>query len=223
MVAVATACARAVAIAVAVAPRPRGASRRGGRPAAFRVRASSSESSTETLRRVTLTAEVITPEAFAPFGQVISAEEDGVEFGPDDAQLDLSQGTPRFYVMRLRDKAMQFDRITYHAKVTQCLGALGDAPWYMAVAAPTMDVDRRPAEGDIRVFEIPPGKFVKMHAGTWHAGPLWDSANTGPKYIDFYNLELADTNVVDHNTHDYAETEGFVFQVSSTACAPSSK
>ena len=211
MVAVATACARSVS----VAPRPRGSSRRGGRPVAVRARASSeSSSSAESLiRRVTLTAEVVTPEAFAPFGQVISAEEDGVEFGPEDAQLDLSQGTPRFYVMRLRDKAMQFDRITYHAKVTQCLGALGDAPWYMAVAAPTMDVNRRPAEGDIRVFEIPPGKFVKMHAGTWHAGPLWDSVNAGPKYIDFYNLELADTNVVDHNTHDYAETEGFVFEV----------
>ena len=114
--------------------------------------------------------------------------------------------------MRLRDKAMRFDRITYHAKVTQYRGAPRRTVVHGCRRA-HMDVDRRPAEGDIRVFEIPPGKFVKMHAGTWHAGPLWDSVNAGPKYIDFYNLELADTNVVDHNTHDYAETEGLVFEV----------
>ena len=171
MVAVAGACARASAFAPRVSrvsaessgrrvfsSTPHvsrvGASRSslGSRPSA-RVRAASESS--DTLESVVITAEALTPEAFAPFGQVISAEEDGAEFGPDDAQLDLSQGTPRFYIMRLRDKAMRFDRITYHGKVTQCLGALGDHSWYMAVAAPTMSVERRPSEGDIHVFEIP--------------------------------------------------------------------
>lgn len=37
-----------------------------------------------------------TPETFKDFGQVIQASPDGDEFGPHDAQLDLSQGTPRF-------------------------------------------------------------------------------------------------------------------------------
>jgi ureidoglycolate hydrolase len=142
----------------------------------------------------------------------VRAEEDGVAFGPDDAALDLSQGTPRFYIMRLREKTMSFDRITFHARVTQCLGALGDAPWFMAVARPTMDVAAYPKREDIRVFRVPPGVFVKMHAGTWHAGPLWDAAR-GPAHIDFYNLELSDTNQVDHNTHDYDEAEGLVFDV----------
>ena len=161
---------------------------------------------------VSLVAEPLTKEAFAPFGQIARAEEDGVAFGPDDAQLDLSRGTPRFYIMRLRDKTMSFDRITFHARVTQCLGALGDAPWFMAVARPTMDVAAYPKREDIRVFRVPPGVFVTMHAGTWHAGPLWDAAR-GPAHIDFYNLELSDTNQVDHNTHDYDEAEGLVFDV----------
>ena len=124
----------------------------GSRPSA-RVRAASESS--DTLESVVITAEALTPEAFAPFGQVISAEEDGAEFGPDDAQLDLSQGTPRFYIMRLRDKAMRFDRITYHGKVTQCLGALGDHSWYMAVAAPPCPSSADPPRGDIHVFEFP--------------------------------------------------------------------
>jgi ureidoglycolate hydrolase len=149
-----------------------------------------------------LVAEPLTKEAFAPFGQVAYAEDDGAEFGPDDAQLDLSQGTPRFYIMRLKDKEMSFDTITFHQKVTQCLGVLGDQPWYMAVSAPTNDVQKYPKEEDLRVFKIPPGVFVKMHAATWHAGPLWD-AKAGPSVVDFYNLELSDTNQVDHNCHAY--------------------
>lgn len=163
--------------------------------------------------RVNLTAEELTPESFAPFGQVVSAEEDGVEFSPMDAQLDLSQGTPRFYIMRLRDKDLSFERITYHARVTQCLGALGEHPWYMAVGAPTMDVAAHPKTPDLRVFKVPPGTFVKMHAGTWHAGPLFKSDDATLPYIDFYNLELSDTNQVDHNTWDYGEEDGLVYNV----------
>ena len=83
-------------------------------------------------RRIQLAAEELTAEAFAPFGQVVSVEEDGVPFGEGDARLDLAQGTPRFYIMRLRDKDLSFERITFHHCVTQCLGALGETSWYMA-------------------------------------------------------------------------------------------
>lgn len=40
------------------------------------------------------------------------------------------------------------------------------------------------------------------------AGPLFD----GAEHMDFYNLELKDTNVVDHNTHDYGK-QGLAFEV----------
>ena len=83
--------------------------------ASTRVVAKAADASpAHTCTRVALKAETLTVEAFAPFVQVCKAEEDGVEFGPADAQLDLSQGTPRFYVMRLREKDLSFDRITYH-------------------------------------------------------------------------------------------------------------
>lgn len=36
-----------------------------------------------------------TPESFKEYGQVIEASPDGEEFGPKDAQLNLSQGIPR--------------------------------------------------------------------------------------------------------------------------------
>ena len=37
-----------------------------------------------------------TAERFEEYGQVIEASPDGDEFGPQDAQLDLSRGIPRY-------------------------------------------------------------------------------------------------------------------------------
>ena len=37
-----------------------------------------------------------TPETFAEYGQVIEASRDGAGYGPNDAQLDLSKGIPRY-------------------------------------------------------------------------------------------------------------------------------
>eukprot|EP00958_Prasinococcus_capsulatus_P016285 scaffold1789_cov375-Prasinococcus_capsulatus_cf.AAC.23 len=109
--------------------------------------------------QVVLQAEDVTEENFAPFGQLVRATPDGTPYSPNtlDCELDLSQGTPRysahavlnrrravwhltarahrrFYIMTLPPKGRQFDRITYHSKVTQCLGSLGGTPWYIAVA-----------------------------------------------------------------------------------------
>lgn len=111
--------------------------------------------------------------------------------------------------MRLPKRGMTFDRITYHASVTQCLGGLTPASWYLAVAAPSGSVQNAPAQQDVHAFEIPAGKFVKLHQGTWHAGPLFQEDEA----MDFYNLELSDTNQVDHNTHIYSDQDGLQFEV----------
>lgn len=160
-------------------------------------------------RTVNLPARKLTADSFRPFGQVISANADGKQFDQEDAQLQLDQGTPRFYIMRIPRRGMKFDRITYHAKVTQCLGGLAAKPWYMAVAAPSGSKEKYPRQEDLHAFEIPQGCFIKMNAGTWHAGPLFDNAD----HMEFYNLELADTNVVDHNTHIYKGTDKLDFEI----------
>ena len=41
--------------------------------------------------------------------------------------------------------------------------------------------------------------FIKLHQATWHAGPFFLEA----QHMDFYNLELSDTNIADHFTHVY--------------------
>ncbi|XP_059666116.1 uncharacterized protein LOC132311954 isoform X2 [Cornus florida] len=150
-----------------------------------------------------------TPETFEEFGQVIEASPDGDEFGPRDAQLDLSKGIPRFYIMHLEDRPLKFSTITHHASVTQCLGSIGGHVWYLGVAKQSIldpneikgnrDVDVvqsncghfyvPPAVGDVRVFKIVGPKFLKLNRGTWHAGPLFKADE-----MDFYNLELSNTN-----------------------------
>ena len=155
------------------------------------------------LQRRSLVAQDISSESFASFGQVIWAEEDGKAFDHEDAQLKLDQGTPRFYIMRLEDKPLRFSQITHHKQCTQCLGALEGLDWYMAVAP----AEAAPDESNLRAFRIPGNCFVKLEPGTWHAGPYF----VHPA-VSFYNLELSDTNVVDHHTHHF-DAEGVEFEI----------
>ena len=58
---------------------------------------------------------------------------------------------------------------------------------------------KTPSAENMRAFRIPPGVYIKLHCGTWHAGPLFDA----PEELDFANLELADTNVTDFNCYNF--------------------
>lgn len=153
-----------------------------------------------------LTAQWIKPENFRPFGQVISASPDGKPYDREDAQLRLDQGIPRFYIMRLQRRGRNFSRITRHLGCTQCLGSLEGKEWFLAVAAPS--AAKQPAIDEIVAFRIPGTSFVKLDVSTWHAGPYFDS-----EYIDFYNLELSDTNITDHDTCDLEESYGVLFEI----------
>lgn len=138
-------------------------------------------------------AQPITPDAFRPFGQVIFASEDGKQFDQDDAQLQLQNGTPRFYIMRLRHRGRTFHKITRHQRCTQCLGSLGGREWLIGVAPP--GESPAPSLESIAVFRVPGNGFIKLEVGTWHAGPYFDD-----DWMEFYNLELSDTNLSDHDT-----------------------
>lgn len=148
----------------------------------------------------------ITAEAFRRFGQVIEPQPDDVPFSAQDAQLQLQNGIPRFYIMRLPHRGRRFHHITRHEACTQCLGALDGREWFLGVAPPKESPV--PKLEDIKVFKIPGSCFVKLETGTWHAGPYFDHDT-----VNFYNLELSDTNVVDHTTCDLLQTYGVTFEI----------
>ncbi|WP_414529820.1 ureidoglycolate lyase [Nodularia chucula] len=154
-----------------------------------------------------LQAELITPENFSPYGQVIFASEDGKNFDIEDAQLNLQNGTPRFYIMRLEQRGRKFNKITRHLQCTQCLGSLAGKDWLIAVCPPHNHLDQ-PVLAEIAAFRIPGNCFIKLNQGTWHAGPYFDH-----DVVDFYNLELADTNIVDHFTHNFIQSHQLEFEM----------
>ncbi|MEW5858218.1 MAG: ureidoglycolate lyase [Cyanobacteriota bacterium] len=154
-----------------------------------------------------LHAELITLENFRLYGQVISASVDGKLYDSEEAQLNLQNGIPRFYIMRLHHKGRKFHKITRHVQCTQCLGSLEGKDWLIAVAPPNHNTDE-PALEEIKAFRIPGNCFIKLEVGTWHAGPYFDH-----EFVDFYNLELSDTNVVDHFTHNFQESHTLEFEI----------
>ncbi|EFJ26114.1 hypothetical protein SELMODRAFT_413204 [Selaginella moellendorffii] len=97
-----------------------------------------------------LRAVPITEENFRPFGQLLGKIGDGCEYGSGEAQLNLANGIPRFYLMELKKTGLRFKRITHHARVTQCLGSVGAHPWYMAVSLPSIVDPSSQHEGAVR-------------------------------------------------------------------------
>ncbi|MEM9567166.1 MAG: ureidoglycolate lyase [Cyanobacteria bacterium P01_E01_bin.34] len=148
----------------------------------------------------------ITPANFAPFGQMITASKDGAPYSSEDAQLTLDRGVPRFYIMRLHHRGQRFTTITRHMQCTQCLGSLEGQSWMLGVAPPSSEP--QPDPDQIQAFQIPGSCFIKLNVGTWHAGPYFKSES-----VDFYNLELSNTNVVDHDTVNLRAVFGVEFEI----------
>jgi ureidoglycolate hydrolase len=137
----------------------------------------------------TLTVGELSPETFAPFGTIGMPQGDGAH-GAADVPLDVSQGKPRFYIMRLSERGLVFDKMARHDRVTQCLGTTDGLPWLIAVASAGV---AEPKLADLRAFRIPADRFITLAHGTWHAGPYFTE-----QCRDFYNLELSDTNTADY-------------------------
>ncbi|WP_017758414.1 ureidoglycolate lyase [Pseudacidovorax intermedius] len=147
-------------------------------------------------RLVDLPVEPIRTDTFAPYGTLIESTYDGKPFGDDEAQLTLDRGTPRFYIMKLERREPVFRQITRHLAVTQCLASAGGRPWMIAVAPPD-GPDDPAAPPDItrlRAFRVEGHQAIMLARGTWHAGPFFEDET-----VDFFNLELADTNLIDHH------------------------
>jgi ureidoglycolate hydrolase len=146
---------------------------------------------------IQLRAAPLSNKAFASFGQVIWPEPDGRDWQLGDAELDLNQGLPRLYLMRLSAKRMRVRELAAHLEVTQCLGVMEPHPWQIAVAPASHSAEQPiDAATEVRAFTVPPRCILKLHRGTWHAGPIFES----PAELVFCNLELRDTNSTDRFT-----------------------
>ena len=69
------------------------------------------------------------------------------------------------------------------------------------------DLAAMPDPAGIKAFRISGPVGIKLHRGTWHAGPFF----TAPE-MDFLNLELSDTNEADHVNCHLARDHGVSFR-----------
>jgi ureidoglycolate lyase len=138
-----------------------------------------------------------TAQALTLYGTLVEPTEDGAIFDTASAQLSLNRGTPRFYFMTLRRREMKITHITRHTQVTQCLVALNGQRWFVLLGAPE-EPDKpnaTPRNETLQAFEFVGPQALALHRGTWHAGPFFLTDE-----MIFVNLELSDTNIVDHHT-----------------------
>ena len=128
-------------------------------------------------------------------GTLLHPKDDPACFDASDADLYFDQlGDPRFYLMRIRRRRPVLKTMTRHNRVSQCLGSADAQPWWIAIAPSTYQ-GCPPPPSSIVLLKINPGEGLKLHPGTWHAGPFIKEQTAL-----FYNLELRTTNLDDHNS-----------------------
>ena len=142
-----------------------------------------------------LTANDLRDSNFDRFGTAILPIDDMTPHSEKDANLNFNTPNLRYYVMRLRRRPHVLKGMTRHQHVTQCLGSADAQPWWLAVAAPEIKPEQLNAS-TVHLVKVAQGEALKLHQNTWHAGPYFLA-----KSALFYNLELCDTNLTDHNFH----------------------
>jgi ureidoglycolate lyase len=124
-----------------------------------------------------LAIEVLTAEAFRPFGDVIEAGTSRLHFTINDgfaeryhdlAHLDMAGQDARAIVSIFRAKPRPFpmavEMMERHPLGSQAFVALAPIPFLVVVAAPGTP----PGPGDLRCFLVASGQGVNYARGTWH-------------------------------------------------------
>jgi ureidoglycolate hydrolase len=132
---------------------------------------------------------------FEQFGTAILPVDDMTPHSISDAELIFNGSNLRYYVMRLRRRPAMLGSMTRHTHATQCLSSADAQPWWLAVASAKLASEQL-NHITVQLVNVQPGEAVKLHQGTWHAGPFFLT----PTAL-FFNLELSDTNLSDHNSH----------------------
>ncbi|MFD4668749.1 ureidoglycolate lyase [Lentzea sp. NPDC058450] len=129
----------------------------------------------------TIVPEPITPEAFAPFGEVVSVE------ATPKLPIDLYNGLNAIHGPMLleADEPVEFIyfRVGYrggdirylerHHGVTQTFIPLGGIPFVSVVAAPDAPLaDGFPDFAAVRAFLVPGDAVLNIRRGTWHEPPF---------------------------------------------------
>lgn len=127
-----------------------------------------------------VTAEVVTPEAFARFGKVLTAE--GQERLPIDLYPGIDVYRPalihadtetEWLLTRTSVREFRLIYLERHRQLAQAFIPLGGAP-FLSVMAPAdaREEDGFPAFDEIKAFIVPGDRGIQIDAGVWHEPPF---------------------------------------------------
>lgn len=121
----------------------------------------------------TIAIEALTPEAFAPFGDVLQATGDPAKIinqgncgrWHDLAALDFADGRAGISLFNANARALPYtlDMVERHPDGSQCFLPMTEHPWLVIVAA-----DAAGTPGMPRAFDVPAHTGINLHRGTWH-------------------------------------------------------
>ena len=145
-------------------------------------------------------AEPLTAEAFAPYGQLITALDGAADYARpllDIWHLDFRADAPaRIQIMRYHEQPMTFSRLERHTHVTEGRIPLAGACAALAVAGVTGAApDDGPDPSSVRAFRFDGNCGLLFAPGVWHS---LDCFPVAMPHADFVLLS-------DHKTEDEIE------------------
>jgi ureidoglycolate hydrolase len=171
-----------------------------------------------------LEVELLTEQAFKPFGDVLQVTDKPLDFEGSGihgwATPFESDAGALFLVLRTPYQGLRIGTLERHHHVTQAAYPIGGSPAVMAVAPPTdpSDPDALPAPDDVRAFLLDGSAGYVFRKGTWHTNryPLF------PPWADYFMVTDAATQdelTTVPQAHwqrtqqvDYGERLGVVFE-----------
>ena len=152
------------------------------------------------IRAITLDIQKMTPEAFAPYGQIINAR--------GQVELDLDGGNASFVAQTVEARPFLFSFLGRHQRTEQVFVPMGGTRSVIAVAPPCENGTASPNVERMAAFLVDGSFAFKLHRGSWHtsAFPL-DECST------FMVLDRENTLEEDYDLRDLAATLGVVVEI----------
>ncbi len=152
------------------------------------------------IKTITLTVQQMTPEAFAPFGELIGER--------GDVKLDLGGGNAGLVSQTVESRPLTFDFLGRHERTDQLFAPLGGTRSIIAVALSNSEHAALPDAQKMAAFLIDGSSAFKLHRGTWHtsAFPLEERAT-------FLVLDREGTLENDFDLRDLKTSLGVVVEI----------
>ena len=152
------------------------------------------------IRAITLDVQKMTPEAFAPYGQIIGAR--------GQVELDLDGGKASFVAQTVEAREFQFSFLGRHQRTEQVFVPMGGTRSIIAVAPPCENDSASPNVERMAAFLVDGSCAFKLHRGAWHT-----SAFPTDECATFMVLDRENTLEEDYDLRDLAATLGVVVEI----------